>query len=36
MVSLEMQLGGEGIEVQIDELLFVCRKYDRGRLLGEQ
>ncbi|KCZ81258.1 hypothetical protein H312_01336 [Anncaliia algerae PRA339] len=36
MMSLEMQLGGEGIEVQIDEPLFVRRKYDRGRLLREQ
>ena len=29
------QIGGEGVEVEIDETQFVRRKYERGRLLND-
>ncbi|KCZ81568.1 hypothetical protein H312_01022 [Anncaliia algerae PRA339] len=35
-MSSEIQLGGVIFEIQIDESLFVRRKYDRGRLHKEQ
>ena len=28
------QIGGEGVEVEIDETQFVRKKYERGRLLN--